>query len=283
MKTILVPSDFSKNALNAVKYAFAYAESTTSNITLFHSYEEPINELNLPFLNTHYGKQEAKQAAEEKMKKLVTSLNKQFPHIKTKWLVVPGSASDNILEYTAQHKTPLIIIGTTGQGAITRALIGSTTARLITNTSCTILAVPPKAKFKGIRKIAIATDLEKEGLLASRAAVTFAKQFQAGITYIYVKDLNSYDVDTTLHNMMDKIKKETKYKNISLYICNDPNIKNGLDFFIKKHKPDVFSMVTHRRKFPEIIWKTSWTNKMANHVSVPLLVLHTHKSNTVNK
>ena len=70
-------------------------------------------------------------------------------------------------------------------------------------------------------------------------------------------------------------KKQMKYKNISFYLYRDSDIAHGLDFYIKKNKPDILSMITYGRKFPETIWKASWTDKMSNHTSVPILVLNT--------
>jgi hypothetical protein len=157
------------------------------------------------------------------------------------------------------------------------------TSSVFTDTSCTIIAVPPKAKFKGINKIAIATNLEKDIFLAASESVAFAKEHRAEITFVHVQDLEIFDTEDALQKAVDKIKKQTKYKNISFYLCRDSDVTDGLDSYIKKNKPDVLSMVTYGRKFPETIWKTSWTNKMSNHTSVPLLVLHIAKSKPAKK
>jgi hypothetical protein len=58
---------------------------------------------------------------------------------------------------------------------------------------------------------------------------------------------------------------------------------DGLNQFIKKQKPNILAMISHGTKFPETIWKTSWTNEMANHATIPLLILHTHNSNVPKK
>lgn len=281
MKTILVPTDFSKNALNAVKYAIAYSQETKSKIILFHSFDEPTAPLNVPFADIHIGKQEARQIAERDMKKLIDSLLKTNPSLKLKWVVQSGIGSDNIVDYVKENNIPLIIMGTTGQGAVTRAIVGSTTSSVIKNVPCTILAVPPKAKFKGITNVAVATDLEKDNLLVVNEAVAFAKYLRAKITFIYVQDLDIFDADASLEKMIAKLRMQLKYKNISYYICRDSNVSEGLDYFIKKQKPDVLSMVTHGWKFPETIWKTNWTDKMSNHTSVPLLIFHTRKPKAV--
>ena len=274
MKSILVPTDFSKNALNAVKYAFAYAEVTKSKVILFHSYDNPTSGLNIPFADIHIDKNIACQEAEKDMLKLQNSLSKSFPNVKQTWIVEAGFGADEITDYVSAKKIKLVIMGTTGQGAVGRAFIGSTTTGVIADASCDVIVVPPKAKFKGINKVGFATDIEDANLKLAFEAVAFAKQFSARLTVIYVQDLKIYDVDATLRKMLDKVRKHTKYQNVSFYVGSDDNIANGLNLFIKKNKPDILSMVTHSRKFPETIWKKSWTKKMSYVISVPLLILH---------
>lgn len=277
IKKILVPTDFSKNALNAAEYAFAYAEKTKSKIILFNSYEDPSGELIVPNIDEHTGSEEAKQEAEQRMKKLIASLSKTFPNTEPEGVVLPGIVSENITEYVKKNNITLVIMGTTGQGAIARVFMGSTTSDVIADVPCTIIAVPPKAKFKEIKNIAIATDLDKDSFSAVKESVLFAKMHHAKIIFVHVQDLKIFYADLVLQKMVDRIKEEMDYKKISSYICRDSNVADGLSFFIKKYKPDLLSMVTHGRKFPETIWETSWTNKMSNNTVIPLLVLHTSK------
>ncbi|HXU26954.1 MAG TPA: universal stress protein [Bacteroidia bacterium] len=284
MKTILVPTDYSKNALNAMKYAFAYAEATNSKIILFHAYEEPTTELDMPFFGgAHYGKKEAKENAEKDMRKLVNKLAKTFITTKPTYVVQPGIASDNILAYAEQNKISKIIMGTNGEHALIKTLFGSTASSIITNATCNVIAVPPKAKFKGIDKVVIGVDLENENFLATCEAVAFAKQFGAEITFIHVQDLELFDSETALEELAGKLEKQMKYKKISFYISREADIIDGLSDYIKKKKPDMLLMINYGRKFPETIWEPSWTNKMSNHLQVPLFVLHANQNENAKK
>lgn len=280
MKTILVPTDFSKGALNAVKYAFSYAELTKRKIVLFHSYTSPSSGLNIPFSGVHYGKQEAKSDAEDLMKKLIKSLSKSFPNLTPKWVVQPGVASHAIIDYVRQNGIDMVIMGTTGKGAISSVLIGNTTSSVLKEVPCTIIVIPPKAKFKQITKVAIATDLKHDSLLAVDEVVSFARELKAEIMFIHVEDYGDFNIDKKLQKMALKIQKQVNYNKIALSLYKDSEIESGLDLFIKKNKPDIFSMVTHLSKFPERLWKTSWTDRMSKHISVPLLVVHIHKLGT---
>jgi len=276
MKTILVPTDFSKNALNAVKYAFAFAQKTESTICLFHSFDSPTGELNIPFTNTHIGKMEGRQSAEQQMNKLATSLSKIFPEIKPQCIVESGLATDTIIHYIKKHKISIVILGTTGEGAIERSLFGSTTSGIINDAACTVIAVPPKAKFKGIYKVTVATDLEKHSLKAFSDSVVFAKQLNAEIEFVYIEDLNIFDATGILQKLVNEIKKNIGYDKVSFHVKVNSSIIEGLEEFVKKEKPDLLSMITHSRKFPETIWKRSITNIMSNHTSIPLVVFHSH-------
>ena len=50
MKTILVPTDFSKSANNAAEYAANFAIATKAKILLFHVYNVPIIVSDVPVM-----------------------------------------------------------------------------------------------------------------------------------------------------------------------------------------------------------------------------------------
>jgi len=283
MKTILVPTDFSKNALNAMKYAYAYAEKTQSKIVILHTYVNPTSDLIIPMTNLYYDKQEARIEAEEQVKKTVRILAKTFPNNKVKWLIQSGVASDHIVEYSIQHKISLIIMGTSGQGAVSRVLFGSTTSHVMANAHCDMMVIPPKARFIMPKKVAFATDLQKDNLMAAAASVALAKQFNAEMMLMMIQEQEFFDTEDMSRQMKITFRNYCRYKYMSFHVLLDTHIIHGLELFIKRHKPDVLAMATHSYKFPETIWKTSWTNKMANQIQVPLLVIHTTKKVRINK
>lgn len=277
MKKILIPTDFSKNALGAAKYAFAFAQKTESDVCLFHSFDSPTGELNIPFTNTHIGKKEARQSAEQQMNKFKDLILKSFPKVIVECVVEPGVATETINNYVKKHKIKLVILGTTGEGAIERTLFGSTTSGIINDAKCAVMAIPPNVKFKDIHKVIVATDLEKHSLKAFNKSVIFAKELNAEIAFIYVEDLNIFDAHGVLQKLVDKIKKNINYDKVSFHIINNSSIIDGLKDFVKKEKPDMLSMITHSIKFPETIWKRSFTNIMSNHTSIPLIVFHSQR------
>jgi hypothetical protein len=92
-----------------------------------------------------------------------------------------------------------------------------------------------------------------------------------------VQSLEIFDSETALEELVSKMKKQIKYKNISFYISREADIIDGLNNYIKNKKPDMLLMINYGRKFPATIWEPSWTNKMSNTLKIPLLILHTPK------
>lgn len=283
MKTILVPTDFSKNALNATKYAFAYAEKTKSKIVIFHSYESSTSINDEIFPVDKDEKKKVKLNAESRVKKLLSSLLKYFPNARPKFLVQEGIASENIAEYVKNSKPDLVIMGTTGQGAVAKIFMGSTTSSVIDHVQCSVIAVPPKAKFKGINKIGFATDLEKENLVLADEIIALAKQNNAEITLVHVQDLQIVNAEKIMEKAIEKIKDKTHYNKISLYVSKDVSVEDGLDYFVRKFKPEVLVLVKYNIKFPETIWKKNWTNKMLSHLSIPLFIIHSRNHKAAKK
>ena len=270
-KEILVTTDFSVNALNAIKYAFAFSEITNSKIILLHA---------LDSLQLSISPSDKATKAEKEMLTLVDSLKLLFPHVACECAIVQGNASDTIVDFIKQRNIQLLIIGTQGKGADKDNLIGSTTEKIIAETPCTIIAIPPKAKFIGIHKVAIAIGLEEGGLLAINEAVILAKQLNAEITLVHVEDLELNYLEDVLYKMVVKLKRQTEYLKIFYHICKDLDIINGLNAFVRLNKPDILSMITlHNKSFPKSTGEHSWTNKMSHHTSIPVLILHADKPN----
>lgn len=277
MNTILTPTDFSKNALNAVKYAVSYAAKTNSKLLIFHSYNYPVATIHSPVESLQILEEIAKKNAEMNMKKLLRSLSKSFPEVPLSWEISVGYAPDDIINCVMEKKIKLVIMATTGLGAIARVFIGSTTKKVVANVQCPVIVVPSKTKFKEINKIGFATSLEEDTVKTIKETVAFAKQFDAQIDVIHIQDFENFDEEMTTEKLKDWFTKKTRYKNIHFHTDREFNVEKGLKSYIAKHKPSILSMTTHSRKFPQTIWTTSWTNKLLNNTTLPLLILHTHK------
>ncbi|CAN5398746.1 universal stress protein [soil metagenome] len=275
MMTILVPTDFSANAENASRFAMEMAKETKSRILLMHTYETPVLYSDIPLLEMKLDFKTIRNSALERLKKFYNKLIEIAPGVKVEMLLCQGLASARIEETALEKKADLIVMGTTGNGAVERVLIGSNTSRVIRNAPCMVLAVPPRAKFNGLKKMVYATNLLTDNLRHTKAILPLAKTFNAEIIFLTVNTsafVGSEDED--LKKMTGKIKGEVRYPKISGYVCENANVANGINYFIKKQKADCLVMYTYHRSMLSKIFNSSITKAVAIHTSIPLLVIH---------
>src|SRR5688572_12958654 len=112
MKNILVTTDFSRPAYEAVNFAAALAQRAGARLVLFHAYHPAI----LLEEDTIWADTEVlEQEVQEKIDLLAHELHKTFGVSVTR-VLKPGFAVDEILAISKKVKADLLIIATHGAG-----------------------------------------------------------------------------------------------------------------------------------------------------------------------
>jgi nucleotide-binding universal stress UspA family protein len=130
VRKILFCTDFSDNSPRALEYAFLLACHYKAEISLLHVLERSSSSEEL---------EPEKQHVLERLETLTPE------NVQKCVAVVPavraGHAYQEILQYAAENRTDLIVIGVRGRNAIDLALFGSTTHRVIQLGSYPVLVV----------------------------------------------------------------------------------------------------------------------------------------------
>ena len=187
MKTILVPTDFSKNADNALEHAIALAKKMKAKILLIHAFQMSIIYPDTPLQLTD----EQMASTEKEATKTLELLQKRviesgIPNCE--YINQAGFTVDVILESADKFHPDLVVMGTRGASGIRGFLVGTNTAKVIEKARCPVIAVPEKAVYKPISKITYATDLLTSDLNALNILVEFGKMFYAQITLLHVSE-----------------------------------------------------------------------------------------------
>jgi nucleotide-binding universal stress UspA family protein len=136
-KSILVPydgSDFSKKAIIRACQIAAQDNGTVSVLYVIPRYEEMVN-----FYKTESIRNSLMQEAEKIIGLAREYASLQGTEVSTK--VADGYAPDIIVETAKEQKHDLIVMGSHGYRGVNKAILGSTTERVIMNASCPILVV----------------------------------------------------------------------------------------------------------------------------------------------
>lgn len=140
IKRILVPTDFSSHAHDALNYARTLAEQFNARLTLLHVFE-PIN---LAYETVSAQMVECAQRAEDDARKLLTELQtavKAAPGPATHTVFVTGRPAEKIVEMAAKLKQDLIVISTHGYTGLRHLFLGSVAERVLRHATCPVWVV----------------------------------------------------------------------------------------------------------------------------------------------
>jgi nucleotide-binding universal stress UspA family protein len=282
MNTILAPTDLSKCADNAVRYAIRFAEKNKSHLIFFHStfLHIPTRSSTKLYLKTVEAEKENKaKLLSDNIDRIYKGLSKKR-NDKTSSLIVKYSpeAVTDIMQMLKKKSIDLVIMGTKGASGVKEVLIGSNTAKVISEAKVPIIAVPEKAEFTSIGKITYATDYHASDISALKKLIAFISPFKPPINVLHAanEELTPYTEMALLNQFKYKAKKNLKYPRLSFAVKYGKQVEKVLQEHIREEKPDLIAMSTKDRNLLEKLFGTSSTQKMAYHSQIPLLAFH-HK------
>jgi nucleotide-binding universal stress UspA family protein len=135
MKTfnhIVVPTDFSATARDALRMACAIATGSPAKISLIHVIRDVWRE---PCVQ-----RDLEQEAWARLRALVAE--EQFGGVPVQPVLMFGAAHAEVGRYVEDNAADLMVVGSHGHGLVRRFLLGSVADRLIHTAPCPALVVP---------------------------------------------------------------------------------------------------------------------------------------------
>jgi len=160
---ILVPTDFSENALFAAQYACKLAQKNASIVTLYHCYTA---------LSSNFDSEELAEKFEDDqifkadllIEELGNNLREEFAGIDIETQCERGLLIETLPGYARRENVGLIIMGTTGRGSNKSFVWGSNTSQISAQSPVPVIAIPNKHTNFKLEKAAILTNFKPEEL-----------------------------------------------------------------------------------------------------------------------
>jgi Universal stress protein UspA and related nucleotide-binding proteins len=269
MKKIIVATDYSPEANNAAHYAAAIAAEQGHQLILFNVTSISIHALNarvsgdaidqMLFIHRENLEKEAATLAATYKVKVVT-------HFAT------GYFYEELVRCIDQHQADVVVMGMASK-TFEQDLLGNTTTAAIHKLQFPILAIPLQARYKGIKKVLFACDIEKgvqEQVLEKIRSLALA--FGATIEIFHVEtELEELAAESQAGNAaLDQALAGVAYtyKNVQ-----SPQIIKAIQKEIQAMQADLLIMVPYKYGFWSSIVHRSKTRMMASGNDIPLLSL----------
>lgn len=181
---ILIPIDFSERCLGAARFSIPLAERFHSEITLLH--------IEMPDQADPYPDRDIEREIPPE-KRLRDFLVAAFTHLDVKRILRIGTdVAQEIVQYAREDGSDLIMMPTHGYGAFRRFLLGSTTAKVLHDTSCPVwtgahLAQGPPAEWINPRTILCAADNDAGSEKALKWASRLASALDSDLVLEHVE------------------------------------------------------------------------------------------------
>ena len=271
MKTILVATDFSPAAFNAVNYAADMAIAIKADLLLLHVYQIPVSYSEIPVV---MNQDDLQQVAEKDMKELKEKLVREkdgslnigmevrlgafYPELKT--------VCENIKPYT-------VIMGSQGTTAAERFFFGGHAVYAMKHLQWPLITVPPGVSFSLLKKIGLACDFnDVVETTPIDEIILLVNDFKAELHLLNTGKQEVFDPGVVyqsglLRELLNDLKPQ-------YHFINSENIDDGLiDFSEKKHL-DLLVILPKRHGLLDKLIHKSHTRQLVLHSHVPVMALH---------
>lgn len=136
-RLILVPTDFSYPAEQALKHALALARRTGARLALLHVIHHPVAP-DLLFASSRPDRGLMRELAGDRMRRLCA----RFRLRSVQGKIVEGNPAEAIVEHAAALNAGLVVIASRGHSMLERMLLGSTAERVVRQAGCPVLLLP---------------------------------------------------------------------------------------------------------------------------------------------
>jgi nucleotide-binding universal stress UspA family protein len=279
MKRILIPTDLSSNASNAISYAFQLFRNSNVQFNILHV-DHPIIDMptsSIEFMSptTYPDLVSQKKMVEKQILKIIENLNSRDDNFNYEIENEIGFAGDVIVSKAQELNCDLIIMGTKGATGLSQFFIGSVTASVIRKSDVSVLAIPENFTFEKLEKIIFATDYEGiSNKKTLQPLFELARMFDAKVIMFhaieakepiaaYIEELQVWKAEKNFHHV--------KHTN-SIATCE--NIPDGILDFAGENEADLIAIIPHTYTFFENLLHRSISKQIAFESKTPILALH---------
>jgi nucleotide-binding universal stress UspA family protein len=276
MKSILLPTDFSKASEKAMEYAILIAKRNDAKIIVAHAYLLPVFSSILTPTVMDCMIEEVIQKTDSKLisicQKISSEVSDSGKNLECEY-VSDYSVPETEIKNVAQLKRPdLIIMGTNSRDNL-QAFLRSTTSRIIDTVNFPLLIVHENTIVAPLEKIHMAIEnISKDAMEASQL-IDLASTFKASITLLHVQPTEKINNKGNVF-FTEFVRKLVNYSGLNFKTCLSNNIEEGLQTSLSEDDSDLLVLIKYSRKWLDALFHKSIIRAFIKKGDLPVLILH---------
>ncbi|RIV72098.1 universal stress protein [Flagellimonas aequoris] len=276
MRTVLIPTDFSKNALHALRYAQELYKCERACFFIFHAYadevygeyktasQEQIEKLKL----------EKKEETEKKLDQLLDIVVGMPPNPLHTFETVAcfDSLVDGINDFVDEMNIDLVVMGTKGETSDHKTTFGSYTIEVFKYVKCPVLAIPEEFEYRQPKNILFPTDymlpFKRREL---KLLGDLAGKFKSNVYCLYITDFEELSPRQEDNKMFLEGVLTRPY--LFFETTAVMNRANAIMEYIDEKNVGMLVMVNSRHSFFEDMLYRSTVDLLSLKIKIPFLVM----------
>lgn len=270
MKRILVPTDFSEHAEDALKVAAQIAKKNDSEIIILHMLELPHQSNDAIFGGVSIPETMLfMKKANETLDKVSNS--PYLDGISITEIVKMDKPIHGITQVSQDYNVDLIVMGSHGSSGVEELLIGSNTEKVVRNSEIPVLVIKKDITHFNVDNIVFASDFTEETKKPFEKLLNFTKFFDAKIHLVTICTPNSFKPTHVVEKATEEFINSFNLTNYETHIYNDTNIEKGIINFSNSINADIIGMCTHGRTGFAHFFNGSISEGLVNHAVRPVI------------
>lgn len=274
MKTILVPTDFSKYAENALEYALDLSKKMNANVRLLHIIEQS----GLQNIDTISGGYAGAGQADVIMLQMLEKTKKQLADMEKEYGVeteikFTSSVTNEIINYSKEIKADLVVMGSKGTNTLDEEIVGSNTEKIVRNAVCPVLTVKEKGT-PHLNDIVFASDFKSVNAKVIEQIKYYQELYSSNLHLLRVCTPHNFDKNFDIESKMDEIISKFGLKNCTKNIFNDFYEEDGIAEFAAHYNYDLICLATSGRTGMSHFFTGSIAEDVVNHSNTPVLTFN---------
>jgi nucleotide-binding universal stress UspA family protein len=276
MRKVLIPTDFSENAMNAISYALELFKYERSEFLILHAFADEVYDNNTKMSRSYFEeyKENVREKSDRELQEVVSKMLAKSPNPRHEYnyLSVFGSLIDAANDLVDKENMDALVMGTRGYTDDRNITFGSNTLQVMKYVKCPVLAVPASYHDVHPNHILFPTDYQlpfkrREIKLIS----TLAKSYVATITCLYVSKFKKLSFrQTDNKSLLTAFLEDNKTAFVQV---EGEDITSAVNEYITTHDIDLLVMINSRHSYFENILYTSTIQKIGLNIQIPFLVL----------
>ncbi len=279
MKKILVPTDFSTEAGNALHVAAYLAGRSGAQLHLLHVVDASMGG----------GFSAMGQVQDYSMDDLfvlkLMEVNKKRLHDLAEGLQAQGVGNVTydikvgqifsiITEQAEAQGADLVVMGTKGSSGLAELLVGSNTERIVRLSRVPVLSVRNAPTGFNIKTIVFASNFEADQLPAVSRLKSLQELFGARVHLVYVNVPNRFANSRVIRDRMQEYVDRYGLREYQFTIYNDESEEQGIVHFADEVGADLIAVATHGRTGLAHLLSGSIAEDVVNHANRPVLTIN---------